>query len=273
MAATLRPPDPRAPRGIFIAVALSLAAHALLLAVPMREPRIAETPTMPALRVELVRAEPTAPTLSAMPPEPIPVAREEPTPKRLAKAEPARRAPARREPLPEPVRAEKPPLARPTPRFDMAALIEAHRERRLAMDRALAARSALKLAPPEDTSAASLDRNLRSLTRDEGVGGVFQILSKGTRDAEFAFNGWRSDQPRRWREVIEVEAKPGEDIELAIVRRMIQLIRGHYTGDFQWQSYRLGRVIVLSARPEDNDGLEDFLVREFFGTPTLRAKR
>ena len=38
----------------------------------------------------------------------------------------------------------------------------------------------------------------------KGVSGVFQILSKGTRRAEFAFNGWRSDQ-RRWREV----GKPG----------------------------------------------------------------
>ena len=53
-------------------------------------------------------------------------------------------------------------------------------------------------------------------------------------------------------------------------QRMIELIRTHYSGDFRWESHRLGRVVVLSARPEDNEGLEDFLVREFFGTPVLK---
>jgi hypothetical protein len=51
----------------------------------------------------------------------------------------------------------------------------------------------------------------------------------------------------------------GGDVELAIIRGMIGLIREHYKGDFNWQSYRLGKVIVLSARVEDNAALEDFL--------------
>jgi hypothetical protein len=31
-------------------------------------------------------------------------------------------------------------------------------------------------------------------------------------------------------------------------------------------------VVVLSARPEDQEGLEEFLVREFFGQPTVRRQ-
>ena len=59
-----------------------------------------------------------------------------------------------------------------------------------------------------------------------------------------------------------------------MVRRMIELIRTHYTGDFNWESHRLGRVVVLSARPDDQRGLEDFLMQEFFGTPLAnRARR
>ena len=69
-----------------------------------------------------------------------------------------------------------------------------------------------------------------------------------------------------------MDAGLGGDVELAIIRRMIQLIRTHYTGDFNWQSYRLGKVIVLSARPEDNAALEDFMSREFFGTPVLKRE-
>ena len=54
---------------------------------------------------------------------------------------------------------------------------------------------------------------------------------------------------------------------------MIELIRTHYKGDFNWQSYRLGKVIVLSARVEDNAALEDFMAREFFGTPMIKRGR
>jgi hypothetical protein len=54
---------------------------------------------------------------------------------------------------------------------------------------------------------------------------------------------------------------------------MIELIRGHYNGDFRWESHHLGRVVVLSARPQDQAGLEEFLVREFFGQPPIRMGR
>jgi hypothetical protein len=147
----------------------------------------------------------------------------------------------------------------------MMAAIEARRAQRRAAE-AAAARGA-----PAAPDAAT--RNLQTLSGHEGVGGVFQILRKSLRSGEFAFNGWRPDSSRQWREVIEVEAKPGEDIELAMVRRMIELIRGHYTGDFHWESHRLGRTVVLSARPEDQPGLEEFLVKEFFGQTVAMPRR
>jgi hypothetical protein len=73
--------------------------------------------------------------------------------------------------------------------------------------------------------------------------------------------------------VIEVDAGAGGDIERAMVRSMIALIRQHYTADFNWRSPRQGRVVVLSARPEDNEQLEAYLLREFFGTPTLNRTK
>ncbi len=102
---------------------------------------------------------------------------------------------------------------------------------------------------------------------------MFQILSMGHRSSTFAFNGWKAEAKKKWREVIEVEAPPQGDIQLATIRRMIQLIRAHYTGDFNWESQRLGRVVLLSARVEDSAGLEEFMMREFFGTPPLVRSR
>ena len=62
-----------------------------------------------------------------------------------------------------------------------------------------------------------------------------------------------------------MDAGPQGDVELAVVRRMIELIRSHFVGDFNWESQRLHRGIVMSARLEDNAGLEDLMMREFFG--------
>lgn len=166
-------------------------------------------------------------------------------------------------PLPPPIEGPRPLPRPPEPQVDMMAAIQARRAQRAAAD-AAAARG----APAEPTDAA--ERNLQTLSGHEGVGGVFQVLRKGVRTGEFAFNGFRREGQKKWREVIEVDAGTGGNVELAMIRRMIELIRTHYTGDFQWDSHRLGRVVVLSARPADQPGLEEFLMKEFFGSPVVK---
>jgi hypothetical protein len=54
---------------------------------------------------------------------------------------------------------------------------------------------------------------------------------------------------------------------MAVVRRIIEVIRDYEQEDFSWSSQRLGRVITLSARQADNAGLEEFMMQEFFSTP------
>ena len=259
------------PRRIYVTAAVSLAAHALLLAIPVRHPvdgsaaaaarPFVATLVDPPAKVEPVR-EPVAP-----PAKPVPLTR----PKVVAVA------PVMTIPVEKPAAAPiEIPVEQPAePKFDMLAMINARRERRQQYEEAvLRAERARSAAPSENDPNAALQRNLDSLKPDnDGTGGVFTILSIGTRAGEFSFNGWRPETHRRWREVIEVDAGPGGNVELAIVQRMIQLIRGHYTGDFTWHSYRLGKTLVLSARPEDNGELEQFLLREFFGTPTLAHKK
>jgi hypothetical protein len=158
-----------------------------------------------------------------------------------------------------------PPI--PAPPVDKLAAIEARRAQRRAAEAGARGPPVIAQAP-EDAA----QRNLRTLSGREGVGGVFQILRIGPRTAEYAFNGWKPDARSQWRQVIEVDAGTGGNVELAIVKSMIELIRTHYSGDFNWESRRLGRVVKLSARREDGEGLEDFLLREFFGTPVLNPR-
>ncbi|GAO36219.1 hypothetical protein SCT_1621 [Sulfuricella sp. T08] len=152
------------------------------------------------------------------------------------------------------------------PPADLTAYINAARERRRAAEtsaeREYAAAKANEHVPSADEiRMANVMRNLQP----QGTNGVFQIISVGIRTGKFSFRGWTKDFSNSRRELIEVEADPNGDIERAIVRRMIELIRKYYKGDFNWDSQRLNRVVIMSARVEDNAGLEDFLMREFFG--------
>lgn len=100
--------------------------------------------------------------------------------------------------------------------------------------------------------------------REPPGGGIFRIERIGYTDAEFTFFGWNKDIERRSRQLIVVEKGANSDIRIAVVRKMIAIIREQVSGDFLWQSPRLGREITLSARVADNAGLEDFLMQEFF---------
>ena len=121
----------------------------------------------------------------------------------------------------------------------------------------------------EELRMANVMRNLK----EPGASGIFQIIRMGPRTAQFLFRAWKKDSSVPRRELVEVDAGPGGDIQRAIVRKMIELIRQYHKGDFNWESYRLDRVVVLSARPEDSKGLEDFLIREFFGEEAAPRRR
>lgn len=112
----------------------------------------------------------------------------------------------------------------------------------------------------EERRDAIIKRNLQQ----QGTNGIFEVGHKSFRTAQFSFRGWKHDYSNSRLELIDVEAGADNNIDLAIVKKMIEIIRREYQGNFSWESRRLGRVIVLSARMEDNAGLEDFLIREFF---------
>src|SRR6185436_8441998 len=122
-------------------------------------------------------------------------------------------------------------------------------------DRAIAANLGLNRAPTFGPDAT------------KSGGGIFQVQRLGYSDAEFLFYGWNKDIRRNTTQLIEVRKGDASDIRLAVVRKMISIIREHETEDFLWESPRLGRNIILSARLRDNAGLEEFMMREFFSTP------
>ena len=98
----------------------------------------------------------------------------------------------------------------------------------------------------------------------KGSGGIFQIEHMYYDYADFQFYGWNRDIKRNTRQLIEVRLGNNKDIRLAVVRKMISIIREHEKEDFRWDSERFGRSFNLSARERDTAALESFLMREFF---------
>lgn len=158
----------------------------------------------------------------------------------------------------------RPPADAPT---DMQSFVDAQRARRRAAEGLSGRDSSPVPAPSVDSEPSEDEIRLAKVKRNLTVGtsGIFQIMSIESRRAAFSFRGWTSDASNSRREYIQVEIGNNSSIEIAIVRRMIELIRRHYQGNFNWESQRLDRTVVLSARVEDNEGLEAFMVKEFFG--------
>ena len=178
-------------------------------------------------------------------------------------AKPVKPAPEKRTPKRE-APAEVPPIPKPEQPKDLAEYMKESKERRTAggifEDEPAEPRNVEREPTEEELRMANVKRNLK----EPGTTGIFQITRMGPRNAQFLFRAWKTDVSNPRREVIEVSAGPDGDIQRAVVRKMIELIRQYQKADFNWESYRLGMVVVLSARPEDSQGLEDFLIREFF---------
>lgn len=264
---------------IGVAFALSILIHLAALwelpPITVQLPGTGEDPDgRPQLSLRLMPQAPPSPPAIAAPPRPSPApALRAQRPQAVTRPQPAPPVIALKQPKPDtpstaPV-APPVPAPQPAPRAiegDMASYIEARRR----------ARGDAAPTPPAaaDEAAARTDRiiagNLGS-QRDRTFGydprqggGMFQIERMSVDYAEFVFHGWNKDIGRNTKQLIEVRRGNDNDIRIAVVRRMIAIIRENTQEDFLWVSQRLGRSLMLSAHPRDNAGLEEFMMREFF---------
>lgn len=280
---------------IWVAFALSILLHALgligwfpRLHIPFEEPKLGQPSGTLAIRLVPF----TAPPVQAPPPAPEaaapvrpkaapaePAKRSRPAPARLGRipdirqnATPAPPVIASEAPSPSPATVAPPAEApRPAATDDLASFIAS---RRRAREGNAAPAPAPAPAAPTETEQEKHNRivaenlgltSVPSFGNDPNRGGgVFQIRSMGFDIAEFAFFGWNKDINRNSLQVIEVRRGNNPNMEIAVTRRIIGIIRERTPDNFLWQSRRLGRGVWLSARPADNAGLEEFIRSELF---------
>jgi outer membrane biosynthesis protein TonB len=164
----------------------------------------------------------------------------------------------------EVVKAEPKPITPPA-EVDMSAYIEARRKQRGAAQNDAPAEESENDRASRIAKANIAAANGRSRGDDRNEsGGVFSISNKTFHSADLKFRGWNPNFKRRWLQQVEVEQGAEADIETAIVKKMIELIRKEKTGDFEWDSHRLQRVVTMSARLQDTAELQAFLFKEMF---------
>ncbi|MFO1207209.1 MAG: hypothetical protein U1E63_16045 [Burkholderiales bacterium] len=244
-------------------------------------PQPSPSPAPPPAPATVPKPSPAPQARPAPPPAPKPAPQVRPpkAPPRPAPAPPvlALNKPSAKTPVPSAPPA--PPMIKPAPKEtppaeDFSSMLEARRRARNESAPPPAPASAAEPQPPVEDAAARTQRLVAANLGTDRTptfgsdptrgGGIFQIKRLGYDDAEFVFFGWNRDIRRNTAQTIEVRRGNNSDIRIAVVRRIIGIIREYEQEDFLWESRRLGRNLTLSARAKDTAGLEAFLMREFF---------
>ncbi len=276
---------------IWIAVLLSVLVHVAVLwkwlpqiKLHLPSPELSERgETSGSLVVQLAppprppSSPPTAPALQSQPAAPARPARPAPPPRPSAPVLALRTPPSTTPPVTAPAPPAPPaaPAAPPAPAGDFASFVDARRRARGETAAPPSSGLATNTPPVEDDNAranriaaanlATQRKQTFGYDPSQG-GGVFQLVHVGY-SAEFWFFGWNKDVRRNTKQLIEVQKGNNPDIHIAVVRKMIAIIREYEQEDFTWESQRLGRNVTLSARQRDNASLEQFLMLEFFEDP------
>ncbi|HSI25610.1 MAG TPA: hypothetical protein VK952_08295 [Methylotenera sp.] len=264
-------------RNTLIALIFSVLIHALILflVVPKMESSPPESVSTP-IEVSLAPAKQVEPTpqveqvVSEKPPEPVKEPIKKPKTPKVMTQRPKLDALPPTFKVPDVIATPKPaPEALPpeeTTFPDMQSYMKAQQAKRHSTEFDAArqnAEAAAKEAGPseEEMRDQRIAKNLQG-----GAGGTFTLTSLSGRRATFSFNGWVNSLSNQKQQYFEVEAESGQDVRVLMIKQVISFIRESYQGDFPWDSKRLGKVVTLSARPEDNSSLEEFLMTEFFGS-------
>jgi outer membrane biosynthesis protein TonB len=151
------------------------------------------------------------------------------------------------------------------PEVDMQAYIEARRKQRGAPEPSQATEESDEAKGMRNAMANIAAANNRGRDDSNETGGIFSISNQTFHSMDLKFRGWNPSFKRRWLTQLTVEQGGEPDLETAVVKKMIELIRKEKTGDFEWDSHRLGKVVTMSARVQDTAELQAFLMKEMFG--------
>lgn len=249
-------------------MAITVLLHLLLLAAFLLRPHVTKPPALtPGGAIAYVAPLPAKPKPKPRQAPAKPVARVQervqmtrlPDTITLPREQPVQPPP----PAPEPPKVEK-----VEPEMDMAAMIEARRRARGQVEQ-----------PAEESEAERGNRIARAniaaangrKSGEGGADGAFSVADVTFNSAQVKLNTkfLGSARPSLKQETAELGDEI--DIETAIVKKLVQMLRKEKFIDFNFTSQRLQRTMPMSTRPEYAPELEAMLMKELF--PNYRPPR
>ena len=254
-----------------IGLAVTVLLHLLLVGLYFFQPHKTEKKARPPDGGEVVYVQPLAKPAQPPPQKSAAVKPSKTTPRTRPTVPRVQRLPntitlpdekpvevAEVEPKKEAKREEAPP------EMDMSEMLAKRRQARGATDPSTSTEESEAARGTRNALANIAAVNNRGRDDANESGGVFSISNKTFHSMDLKFRGWNPNFKRRWLTSATVEQGTEPDIETAVVKKMIELIRREKTGDFEWDSHRLGKVITMSARVKDTAELQAFLMKEMF---------
>jgi hypothetical protein len=284
---------------VWLAVLLSLLIHGIALFITLRtvHPITASEPNenerTSSLAVQLApESEKRAPPAATPPPSPPPTVALAPRrsgrrpaasrhgrPRHAASARPRSAADRgtptipvapRVEPVPAPTAPRETPAPRPV-EGDLASYVEARRRERGEVTSATSAPPRRRAARDRTASASTARwRPTSASTRRRRSATTRATPAACSRSSASSTTPRTSTSSASTRRSIATPSRRSRcdggnasDIRVAVVRKMIEIIRDEVSGDFTWMSRR-GGIATLSARPADNAQLEAYILHDIF---------
>ncbi|MFM9835074.1 MAG: hypothetical protein ACKVOA_03115 [Methylophilaceae bacterium] len=278
----------RISRKTLVALTLSILLHLALLwffaprlfsmGAPVKEAPPFEVSLGPPQKKEVAKVEPMPLPAEAIPErllepvqksiKPKPIKEKSTPPKQVKPVEVEKKSDFSVPKVPE-IKKQLPPKPKvetspaPLPGEDMQAYIKRQKEAKLAQQGASKEDAEEVLASNNTQSEGEKrDAKIKENLKFDGTNGIFQIREMGLHSAKFSFKGWKNNINSARLEIFEVDVPEGSDGKHEVITKMIEIIRREYSGEFNWDSWRQQRVVVLSARVEDTAALESFMMTE-----------
>jgi hypothetical protein len=245
---------------------ITILLHLLLVAIYLFQPKTKQKVAAPAGN-EIVWIAPGKPVPQQQAPKSAPKSRPHKTPPEQVHVERLPNTITLPHEKPVEVAKEEPKkqVKEAPPEVDMQAYIEARRKQRGAPEPSQATEESDEAKGMRNAMANIAAANNRGRDDSNETGGIFSISNRTFHSMDLKFRGWNPSFKRRWLTQLTVEQGSEPDLETAVVKKMIELIRKEKTGDFEWDSHRLGKVVTMSARVQDTAELQAFLMKEMFG--------
>jgi len=167
-----------------------------------------------------------------------------------------------RSPFDQRIPAPTPPA--PDAPTDMQSYIAANRAKRQA-EQGYTPQDSAEIAnsnAPVSENARRDANIMRNLQQSSGANGIWDIRAKNLHTAQLSFNIQKPGDFKARQLLINVQTEADDDIDRAIAKKLIDLMKEYYPGELTYHSISLGREVQISPSSFNSAWVESLILKD-----------